>query len=602
MDLINEGLKLLPPSIADLSALEPGNASQDQVVQASIPPVAPVPEIIEPTNELDSSTDDESPSKTSPSSSSPGTAGFNTPLTPWDEKSDPIGFATAKLAASTVSVDDCSSSKQTTEDICSPMSFGQAGFWFLNEYLTDKKVFNMAVMLQLTGSIRVKPLENAIRSIGHRHEILRTRFFWSGEGDDGMPMQGIRQSSEMKLTTKRINSETEAEEELKAVHNETWDLSSGDTMRITLLSLSDQKHFLVFGTHHIFLDGYSFSVFFKDLDTAYHSKPLTPLGPESQYRHFATHQRQLHESGALQKLIEHYRQVIPADLKPIELFPFAKSKERQASDNYGQHEAKVRLGSAVAAGLRQLARRSSSTSFHVYLSALQALVFSLLPGTDDLFIGIADTNRLDKNLMNSIGFFLNLLPLHFHRSGSDATVSSIIRNARDTAYAALQHSQLPFDVLLKELSVGRSNAYTPIFQIFVDYRQVIQERPTFAGCKLDGERWHNASTGYDMALEITESANAETLLSLRLQDTLYSKESTQLLLRSFVNVLEFMVDASDGTIERIPTWSPGDRIAALTAGKGRFCGSSSRQSHMANILQSTNHRDEMETTHHYAPY
>ncbi|KAF2175886.1 polyketide synthase PksB [Zopfia rhizophila CBS 207.26] len=567
-DLLNEALKLLPPSIVDLSALEPGHASQESVVKTSMPPVHPTTETRGPASSFNGdSTTDESPSKTTPGSTTTGTAGFNTPMTSLDLSATSIRFTYEKLAATTDSTDGSSSSDQPPDESCSPMSFGQAGFWFLNEYIKKKKAFNMAVMLELTGPIRIKSLEDAVRVIGNRHEILRTRFFWSGEGDDRTPMQGIRPTSAMKLTTRRIHYEAEAEAELQAVHNKTWDLISGDAVRISLLSLSDQMHFLLLGMHHIFLDGYSFSIFFKDLEAAYNMKTLPPLAPESQYRHFATQQRQMYENGGFNEMIEHYRKAFPADFKPIELLPFAQSATRQAMNNYSQYEATARIEAGIAAKVRQLARRNRSTSFHVYLSALQALLFGLLPGTDDIFIGIADANRLDKKFMGSMGFFLNLLPLHFRRREPGTTVSSIIQTARDTAYAALRHSQLPFDILLKKLNVPRSNSYTPIFQIFMDYRQVVQERSTWGGCKLNGEKWRNASTGYDIALEITENINTETLLSLRLQDALYSEESTQLLLRSYVNVLEFMADAIDGAVDDIPIWSPRDIQAALTAGK-----------------------------------
>lgn len=98
---------------------------------------------------------------------------------------------------------------------------------------------------------------------------------------------------------------------------------------------------------------------------------------------------------------------------------------------------------------------------------------------------------------------------------------------------------------------------------------MVQERSSWGGCKLEGERWCNASTGYDIALEVTENVNTDTLLSLRLQDTLYSAESTALLLRSYVNVLDYIIDTADALVENIPTWSPQDTHAASMAGKGK---------------------------------
>lgn len=569
-DLLNEALKLLPPSIVDLSALEPGQAPQDPVNEAPMQLADRNTDTSGPASSSNrGSITDESPSKTSPDSTNPGAAGIDTPITSLDLSTPSLQSMYEKFTVATESIDGSSSSEEPADESCGPMSFGQAGFWFLNEYLTNKRAFNMGVMLELNGPIRIKSLEDAVRAIGNRHEILRTRFLSSREGNDLTPLQSIRPISAMKLTTRRIHAEAEAEAELQAIHGETWDLASGDAVKISLLSLSDQRHFLLLGMHHILLDGYSFSIFFKDLEAAYNMKALPPMAAESQYRYFATQQRQMYDNGGFNKMIEHYRKVFPTEHKPIELLPFAQSMRRETMNHYSQHEATARIDAGITAKIRQLARRNRSTSFHVYLGALQALIFSLLPSTDDIFIGIADANRLDKKFMSSMGFFLNLLPLHCRRREPGTTISSIIRTARDTAYSALEHSQLPFDVLLKELNIPRSNAYTPIFQIFMDYRQVVQERSTWAGCKLSGEKWRNASTGYDISLEITENVNSETLLSLRLKDALYSEESTRLLLRSYVNALEFMVDSIDGTVDHIPAWSPRDIKVALKAGEGK---------------------------------
>ncbi|CAG8958684.1 hypothetical protein HYFRA_00011526 [Hymenoscyphus fraxineus] len=457
-------------------------------------------------------------------------------------------------------------SNQLPDESSSPMSFGQAGFWFLNEYLSDKKAFNMAVMLKLTGSIDISSLETAVEAIGKRHEILRTRFFYSIEGNDRTPMQGIRQTSATRLSTKRLASEAEADLELQRIHDKEWDLSSGDTVNISLLSLNDQTHFLLIGMHHIFLDGYSFSIYFKDLEAAYRKHTLPSLAAESQYRYFATQQRQLYENGGLDNIINHYRKELSTQPKPIELLPFAKTVTREVV-NYSQHEATVHIDASLAAKIRQLARQNRSTSFHVYLSAVQALLFKLLPETSDIWIGIADANRGNKDTMNSVGFFLNLLPLHFRGHDSSSTVDSTIRTARDIAYEALQYSQLPFDVLLRELQVPRSNAHTPIFQVFLDYRQVVQERANWGDCKIEDEKWRNAATGYDISLEITEKVNSSTAITLRLQDSLYSQENTQLFLRSYIEVLDFMVENPQKYVQDIRAWSTFDLQTALSIGK-----------------------------------
>ncbi|KAM0228605.1 hypothetical protein ACHAPO_010577 [Fusarium lateritium] len=554
-DLVEESLDLLSPSILDVSSLEAGNA-QPAKPTAVIPQT---PTRVTPPESSQGTSDQDKPHHGSDSSRSP----IDTPLTSWDRQGSSLPDKSDDAPSST---DNLALSRTFPNELSSIMSYGQAGFWFLNDYLVNKKAFNMAVMLKLTGPIRTQPLEKAVHLVAERHEILRTRFFWSEDGDERTPMQGINPPT-MKLTIKSIVDEKEAETELKRLHDEDWDLSNGEGVKIILLQFSDQVHFLLAGMHHIYLDGYSFSVFFKDLESAYINHRLPSLPVESQYRSFALQQRKMYEDGDVLKSIEYYRRTFPKAFTPIRLLPFATRASRQVANEYSQHEAKLSIPPDVSAKVRQLARANRSTSFHVYLAALKILLFSLLPDTDEVFIGIADANRGDKKFMGSLGFFLNLLPLRFQRGKPGSRVSSTIQATRDAVYGALQHSQLPFDVLLRELNVPRSDKYTPIFQVFMDYRQVVQERSSWGGCKLGDEQWCNAGTGYDVALEVTENINTDTLLSLRLQKQLYSEEHTQVLLRSYLGVLEYMVRGSDKAVDVAPTWSSYDLQAAINAGK-----------------------------------
>lgn len=575
VDLLSDAVRLLPDSIVEISKLEEGKKGKDAPAKPS-PSLAPKPPAVveeipqkespaDSTSNASSSDIDESPTKTTPS-------GVVTP----QSSGDSAVASTVFLKREDFANESVIETPETIlhDDVTCPMSFGQRGFWFLDEYLVDKTAFNMAVMVKVTGPLRVMDLEDAVTMIGERHEIFRTRFFWAGEGAEREPMQGIASKSLLRLTERSVASEAEAHKALETVRNEIWDLGSRATAKMMLLTLSDQVHFFIMSMHHIMADGYSLSLLIRDLEVAYTSKTLPPLPVESQYRSFASQQRRLHELGGSNQAIQYYRQTLSstaAHLQPIELLPFAKSTTRQPLTRYDQEEVKIEIGADLKARVRNLARKNQSTSFHVYLSALQILLFNLLPSnTQDIFIGMADANRLDRQFMNSAGFFVNLLPLLFRRSEPSTTVDFIIQKVRDTTYGALSHAQVPFDVLLRELNIPRSNDYTPLFQVFVDYKQVYHDLSSWGDCKLSDETWRNTSTGYDIVLDVYENVNVDAIIHLRLQGTLYSKASTDMLLRSYINVLEYMTDATDATMGSVPRWSPHDIQAALAAGQGTF--------------------------------
>ncbi|KAJ4855607.1 AMP-binding enzyme domain-containing protein [Trichoderma breve] len=454
-----------------------------------------------------------------------------------------------------------------------PMTFGQKRFWFLSHYIDDPTTFNIAYQFKLTGRIRIDDLAKAVESVAQRHEALRTRFFWSDD-DSRTPMQGILSKSFVRLETATIHSEAQAAEELDAMRDHKWDLGDWGQLRLRLLSLSDTRHYLLMGTHHISMDGHSMNMLMLDINQVYSNRgrPLAPLPDASQARSFGKQQLLAYKTGKLQPAIDYFRRTLQAvDLaRPIELLSFARSQVRQPLQDYKINIARIRLDAQTVAKLKQLTRSSKATSFHGYLTILQALLFRLLPAetTDKIVIGVADANRLDSNFMGSIGNFLNVLPLVFNRSPGGQTFGQAVEETRKNVYSALEHSALPFDLLLDELAAPRSNAYPPVFQVLMDYKLFTKEQAEmpWAGCRVGEHQWHAARGPYDIALEIVDDGEG-ALLALHMQGALYSQEATDLFLRSYVNVLREFVKQG-GDIAKVDKWDKADVKKALTLGKG----------------------------------
>ena len=226
------------------------------------------------------------------------------------------------------------------------MTFGQNRFWFLTHYLDDPTTFNIAYLAKLTGRFRVDDLAKAVEAAAQRHESLRTRFFWSDD-DSKTPMQGILSKTLVHLETATIGSAAEALRELDTMRDYEWNLSDWVPLRMRLLILSPTEHYLIIGTHHISMDGHSFSVLMLDIQQAYNSPShqLPPLPDASQARAFGAQQRIAHMSGKLKPAIEYHRTMLQgADLKlPIELFNFARTQVRVPLNSYNTHVAKIHI-------------------------------------------------------------------------------------------------------------------------------------------------------------------------------------------------------------------------------------------------------------------
>ncbi|KAJ4007634.1 hypothetical protein NW752_010300 [Fusarium irregulare] len=560
LDLIKDSLERLPSSVLDTSTL-----TEDLDIPARRQPATkPLPEAPS-AEDLYIHADNLLPAP----STAPSLNGTSTPTSTTSNdgtgSSYPASNAENDIKAPTVRDSIINSSTEVTE----LMSFGQTRFWFLHHALQDSTTFNVAVSVRLEGMMELERFERALEAVAEKHEAMRTRYFWGGEEGD-IPMQGILSKPLVRLSHKRISDKAEAGKALEEMRDVKWDLNGWESMKFVLLSLSDNTHWLIFGCHHITIDGVSIQLIFADLEMAYQGQTLTPLPDKSQYRTYSTLQRKQFELGSFQKDIDFYRNIIPSDVQPIPLLSFAKLTARQPQTSYKTFRADIRLDASSTAQIKQIARHNQATNFHLYLSVLQALLFRLLPNTNEVFIGIADANRNDEQFLQTLGFFLNLLPIRFERPSHKTKFGGSIKNARNKVYAALEHSALPFDLLLSELGVSRSANSPPVFQVFVDYRQGTQERAKFASFDAAGEEWYHPRTGYDISLDLLENAEGDTLVTLQLQQSLYTQEQTELFARAYVNLLKGLTKAPGGDIPIMApsVWADEDITKALQVGKG----------------------------------
>ncbi|KAK0668424.1 putative dual specificity polyketide synthase [Cercophora samala] len=444
------------------------------------------------------------------------------------------------------------------------ISFGQSRFWFLRLLVDDPTTFNVAFFYRVTGALRVGSLERAIRVVTARHEALRTCFV-ADQTEADLAYQKVIASSPLRLEHKQISSEQDVAAEYAQLKNHEFDLASGESMKLVLLSRSPEDHFLLINYHHIVMDGVSFQVFLSDLEKAYNNQSLGKA--PRQFPDFSASQRQAFESGDMSADLNYWRGIFPEGQQPpvLPLLPMARTSSRLSMQEFDIHQVGCHLESGLVARIKAASKAQRSTPFHFYLAAFKTMLF-LFTETDDLTIGIADANRTDSDVMSSIGFFLNLLTLRFRRQPTQK-FSDAINEARNTTYSSLTHSRLPFDVLLKELNIARSSAHSPFFQAFFDYRQGAQEKHAWGNCQFEVQELHPGRTAYDITLDVTDSAT-DALVMFRAQKGLYDQTAAHLLMETYVHLLDVLSADVSLPLERTPLFGEKQLEAAVNVGRG----------------------------------
>ncbi|EHA27435.1 hypothetical protein ASPNIDRAFT_128601, partial [Aspergillus niger ATCC 1015] len=421
------------------------------------------------------------------------------------------------------------------------MTHGCSRFWFLRQYLEDASCFNIIVRTRLTGQVDVARVREAVTKVGARHEALRTAYYVDEEGE---PMMGVMPASKLRLEVSKIAHESEAEKAHKEVSKYNFDIENGEVIRMLLLTVGPREHHLIFAVHHIAIDGFSFNLMIRDMDMFYQGKPVPRIA--SQFTDLAIQQRKDIESGRLQDDIVFWKKIYTTLPDPLPLFPFPGVGARLPQTKYEHEEVEMVLDPAIAQKIRTLCRKNRCTTFHFFLATFRLFLTRWLE-IDDLCIGIADANRKDIKTLATVGFLLNLIPLRFGGLTGKETFAALLNAAKQTSYSALNHSALPFDLLLQELEVPRSSSHSPMFQAFLDYRQLSLKTPPMLESQTEGESNFGA-TAYDVVLDVTDDAASDITIKWQTQKSLYNGRHTQAMMDSYMHLLHHCAQGPAGSI------------------------------------------------------
>jgi hybrid polyketide synthase/nonribosomal peptide synthetase ACE1 len=326
---------------------------------------------------------------------------------------------------------------------------------------------------------------------------------------DNHDMQGVLRTSPLYLEHKDIENHAEIAMEHDRIRGYHYDLLRGETMKIVILSLSTTLHHMIIGYHHINIDGMSLEVLVADLQLCYNGEPLLAV---IQYPDFSIEQYKQYSRGQWHKEVDFWKHEFATFPPPLSIFPLSTKKSRSSLTSYKYKNARFRIDSGTTAQIQAACRKTGASAFDFFLATFKTLLQRYTDDADgDICIGTADGGRNNDNVVNSIGFFLNPLPLCFKPEPSQ-TFNEALKEARSKVLAALQNSVVPFGILLNETNTPRSTTHNPLFQAFINYRPGIQEKRQYCGCESEATEYDSSRTAYDLSMDIIDNTGGGALI------------------------------------------------------------------------------------------
>jgi nonribosomal peptide synthetase protein BlmVII len=429
-----------------------------------------------------------------------------------------------------------------------PLSREQHAVWLAHE-LAGTNRFNLPLVFDIKGSLDAEALRQSFAGIVRRHGILRTRYVVDGE-----PMQIVepRVSTFLRLVDLsgicETNREQVAEAALEREMREPFDLRMPLMIRLVLLQLAPTEHRLIIIRHHIATDGWSLSLFLRELamiyDACRRGVPVSLEAPSVQYVHYALAQQlTLDSRRALEQ--DHYWR---ARLKgaTTELF-------NQLVDSGPERRATIgwaKIDEQETCALRRWCVESRVTLFSALLTAFVALLF-FRTRRIDLLIATDYVNRTLRGTEALIGMFVRRLPLRCSVAPRLPALQ-LARRTQTAIFEACSNPDVPFDVTARLFGrPGLDRTQGPVQALFGLHAAPRETRPKLAltpDCRL-----RDADIGYaefPMELYVTD-ADDLLLVNLRTDPRYIEPRSSPLILSSFVALVHALRTRGDGLFSEL---------------------------------------------------
>lgn len=368
------------------------------------------------------------------------------------------------------------------------LSSVQEWIYFSDELEPGNSPYTMPLVLQFNKELNWTAVQRTLEFLCRRHEPLRTRFY----SEEGIPYQEIHEP-EKNLVDFVDLSDLEGRPEailckLNEIANTPLKIGEERLFQVFRVQVCTEESYLIFKWHHLIFDGWSISLFFKEFIGLYgkyvNGENSVSSIKQLQYCDYVGWQRSQQFEETLKESLSYWRET----LRDVESLEIPTDFKRPSRLGFEGSRIPFSFDRETLKQIRKIEVDEGVTTQMVLLTVL-GIVFHYYSNQSIFAIGIPVANRVEKGTEGMIGFFANTLPIIF-RIDKNIGFDELLRQMKKVLFDALQHQQVPFERIVKELKVKRDLSRAPLIQHMMGYERIDtieEELKELSGTKIETE-------------------------------------------------------------------------------------------------------------------
>ncbi|WP_416674499.1 condensation domain-containing protein [Egbenema bharatensis] len=444
-----------------------------------------------------------------------------------------------------------------------PLSHNQQRLWNLEQLHPARSVQNLLHTFHLSGTLNHAALQESLQTIIQRHEILRTRFA-TPDGLDGQVVQSIEPTVALNLPIIDLQPLPPEQQRLAlqqlslAQADQPFDLSHCPLWRFQLLQLSPTEHVLIRTIHHIIFDGWSHTVFLRELGLLYGALAAGAASPllelPVQYADFAHTEREWLKDENLSLRLDYWQQQLSGAVAAVEL-PI--DHPRSGMTSYEGACQSFVLSPEVSQGLKALSYQAGVSLFVTLFSAFN-LLLHCYSQQRDLLVCTPVAGRHRAETKGMIGYFNNLLVLRTLLS-SQMSVREVLQQVSQVSLQAYEYQDLPLQRVAELANLARVPLTRAMF--------VLQNTPNpsleLGELQVRSEFVMRAIADFEISLSMQEQSG-QLEGALQYKTALFNSQTIAQFIERFQFILNQLVNNPDVRLSELPQFAGFNPAIALS--------------------------------------
>ncbi|OZB59385.1 MAG: non-ribosomal peptide synthetase [Lysobacterales bacterium 14-68-21] len=355
-----------------------------------------------------------------------------------------------------------------------PLSDAQMGRW-LGMHYNDAiaPAFNESTRITFDGALDVVALERAFGAVVARHDIFAMRFAEDGSGQTFAPPAPVQ------LEVRDLSTASDPEAALDAwVREESarpFDRLEPPLLRAWRVTLAADRHVLVMVAHHIVMDGWSLSLFLRELAQGYNAfrrghAPAWP--PADAWRRFVLDEQARRAGAPGRESLDWWLAQYHTLPDPLAL-PLDRPRPRIPGflgATFGGS-----LDAQTARLVRESARAQRVTLFAFLLGGFYALL-QRLSGQHDLVCGVPFAGQAASRFGQTLGDADNTLPLRVALDPAES-FGALVKRVQGGLLDAGEHQDVSLARIAQALKLPRDAGRLPMTEVLFNFNPATADTP-----------------------------------------------------------------------------------------------------------------------------